>query len=248
MERAETICADDTGDKIIDGRIASSTRKQYEDIAKQMLKWPLKENPDTSRDGKLMLPLTYDACKKFLAYMTVKRDRSGKAYEPTQFESFAAINKCISAIAYLYDKHNMAISHDIKKLFKQFSSGYKRKVARLKQEGELPMGDGKAAVSWKGYEMVCKHAFSGDMKHSSSLAFHPFVTFCWNLMARSVSTASLQFEHITWKGDALLVQFCLTKSDQEGNFCFPKHIYADPIKPEMFPILSDSGVLGMLST
>ncbi|KAH9116153.1 hypothetical protein AeMF1_009881 [Aphanomyces euteiches] len=185
-----------------------------------------------------MLPLTYDACKKFLAYMTVKRDRSGKAYEPTQFESFAAINKCISAIAYLYDKHNMAISHDIKKLFKQFSSGYKRQVARLKQEGELPMGEGKAAVSWKGYEMVCKHAFSGDMKHSSSLAFHPFVTFCWNLMARSVSTASLQFEHITWKGDALLVQFCLTKSDQEGNFCFPKHIYADPIKPEIFPILS----------
>ncbi|KAH9067177.1 hypothetical protein Ae201684P_021343 [Aphanomyces euteiches] len=123
MERAVTICADDTGDKIIDGRIASSTRKQYEDIAKQMLKWSLKENTDTSRDGKLMLPLTYDACKKFLAYMTVKRDRSGKAYEPTQFKSFAAINKCISAIAYLYDKHNMAISHDIKKLFKQFSSG-----------------------------------------------------------------------------------------------------------------------------
>ena len=65
-----------------------------------------------------------------------------------------------------------------------------------------------------------------------------FLLFCWNLVARCVSVASLMYSHITWKEDAMVIVFPTTKADQEGKNCSPKHVFANPLNPEICPILS----------
>ncbi|KAH9151942.1 hypothetical protein AeRB84_005562 [Aphanomyces euteiches] len=57
-------------------------------------------------------------------------------------------------------------------------------------------------------------------------------------MARSTSTASIRYQHITWRGDALIIEYGLSNSDQEGELRSPRHVYANLTRPEVCPILS----------
>ncbi|KAH9141604.1 hypothetical protein AeRB84_014234, partial [Aphanomyces euteiches] len=133
----------------------------------------------------------------------------------------------------------MKVPDELSMLITHFSSGYKREIAQAKEDGTMRHSEGKSAISWTGYEFLCMKALlNDDREHSSLLSMHPFLVFCWNLMARSVSTASIRFEHVTWEGDCLIVQFERSKNDQEGNFSFPRHVYANPLRPALCPILS----------
>ena len=46
------------------------------------------------------------------------------------------------------------------------------------------------------------------------------------------------FDHISWNGDAMVVNLPRQKGDQEGVRCFPKHIYANHNDPLLCPILT----------
>ena len=41
-------------------------------------------------------------------------------------------------------------------------------------------------------------------------------------MSRSISVARLMYNHITWIGDALVVELLKHKGDQEGENAYPK--------------------------
>jgi hypothetical protein len=68
---------------------------------------------------------------------------------------------------------------------------------------------------------------------------HTFWILSWNIMARSVNTANISLRHLDWSGDALHVYICQAKNDQEGDKSeFPKHVFANPVMPEICPILA----------
>jgi hypothetical protein len=72
----------------------------------------------------------------------------------------------------------------------------------------------------------------------NSLYAHAFVTLAWNLFARSNSVARLMYHHFEWREDSMLVTLPKHKGDQEGSQVSPKHVYANPVYPEMCPLLS----------
>lgn len=67
---------------------------------------------------------------------------------------------------------------------------------------------------------------------------HLFIILSWNLFARSHSVASLLYIHFEWQEDSLIVTVPTHKGDQEGSRIFPVHVYANPLNPELCPVLA----------
>jgi hypothetical protein len=68
---------------------------------------------------------------------------------------------------------------------------------------------------------------------------HLFHLMGWNTMSRCSNTSTISFNHLGWQDDSLLVYICQAKNDKEGLLCDkPKHIFANPVLPEICPVLS----------
>ena len=62
----------------------------------------------------------------------------------------------------------------------------------------------------------------------------------WNLIARAENFIGSQINHISFPRDALLFDFGKSKCDQEGDkhTDYPWHFYANPLIPEICPMLA----------
>ncbi len=117
--------------------------------------------------------------------------------------------------------------------------GYKRKIADLRAKGIMKAREGKLPLSYLQYERLCELSlFAADTRAVSSSFVHVFMVLCWNLFARSCSVAELYFHHLSWNNDALLIDMSKQKADQTGERMTPKHIYANPYRPCICPILA----------
>jgi hypothetical protein len=62
---------------------------------------------------------------------------------------------------------------------------------------------------------------------------------CWNLICRAANAGDIRYNHMDWQGDALCIYFSHMKNDQTADRPRdPRHIYANPLVPEICPILS----------
>ena len=53
------------------------------------------------------------------------------------------------------------------------------------------------------------------------------------------AATGIHFDHLSWSGDALTVQFYVTKTLKDGTAEKDiKHVYANPFKPAICPILA----------
>jgi hypothetical protein len=119
-----------------------------------------------------------------------------------------------------------------------FFGGYKRLIAKEKEQGIRKTTEGKAPLNFKAYRFLSKKALSSTNDFVLSTFSHVFLLLCWNVIARCVSVASLMYDHITWEEDSMVIVFPTTKADQEGKNCSPKHVFANVQCPEICPILS----------
>ncbi|KAH9133192.1 hypothetical protein AeRB84_020675 [Aphanomyces euteiches] len=126
---------------------------------------------------------------------------------------------------------------ELNSLLSDFTSGYKRKIVQLKEEGTMQILEGKTPITFEGYKFLAKTALQTLASKDCKLA-QCFLVFCWNLVARSTTVGAINIHHISWNGDALVVQYGRTKIDQAGDNCTPHHIYANPSNPSICPILS----------
>ena len=129
-------------------------------------------------------------------------------------------------------------SEDILKMFKQFFEGYVRRVAQLKQDGIMPIIEGKQAMSFKGYKFLALKAAGQSTDYSLAIFSHLYLLLCWNLIARCVSVRGLMYNHISWENDTMVIVFPSHKGDKEGRNALPKHVYANIAEPSICPILS----------
>ncbi|KAF1791912.1 hypothetical protein GQ600_1675 [Phytophthora cactorum] len=68
---------------------------------------------------------------------------------------------------------------------------------------------------------------------------HNLLVISWNLMCHTGNSVSIRYEHLEWDEDSLAVWFGHMKNDQEGDRqCDPRHIFANPMEPDICPILS----------
>ena len=79
------------------------------------------------------------------------------------------------------------------------------------------------------YTQLCRDT----MKSMDGGFSHLFLTSQWNLMCRSKSTETIDFDHISNEDDAIGVVFHKTKSNQSGKGAKdPRHIYGNPFQPD----------------
>jgi hypothetical protein len=78
--------------------------------------------------------------------------------------------------------------------------------------------------------------FKGTSIHAFA---HSVLTISWNLMCRVNNAVGICLEHLEWRDDALCVYFSHMKNDQTAERPRdPRHVYANPIHPEICPVLS----------
>ena len=103
--------------------------------------------------------------------------------------------------------------------------------------GHVTLQEGKRAVTFESCRKLAQLSTSSSNSTSQYVNMTLFMLFCWNLMCRSISTANLMYTHMSWIGDALVVNLPKTKGDQDGSKSYPKHVYANPHDPSICPIL-----------
>jgi hypothetical protein len=177
----------------------------------------------------------------FFGHICKKRKRKSDLYlDPVQYQTVEYVSSFKSAIKFHYKKQRVPFPDAANDRLAEFFGGYERKIASLKRSGDMSLIEGKQPISFRGYGYLSKRAFLNNEKDSSesSIFAHVFVTLCWNLLARCNSVATLMFNHLSWEEDALVVAFPSHKGDQEGRNSLPKHVYANPLNPEVCPILA----------
>ncbi|KAH9076305.1 hypothetical protein Ae201684P_012791 [Aphanomyces euteiches] len=84
--------------------------------------------------------------------------------------------------------------------FIDYMSGYKRMIAELKEEGEMPLHEGKEPIAVDGYRYLAQKALDGERDKKGRRTVHLFLLLCWNLIARTATVGSLRYDHVTWEG------------------------------------------------
>ena len=90
---------------------------------------------------------------------------------------------------------------------KQFFVGYVRRVAQLKQDGIMPIIEGKQAMSFKGYKFLAFKAGGQSIDYNLAIFSHLYLLLCWNLIARCVSVGGLMRNYISWVNDSMVIVF-----------------------------------------
>ena len=197
----------------------SKERKHYYDAEKGL--------------GKLPLPV--DVIAEFMAKISMVKSKNSPVMKQA---SCAHVGGYRSAIVDLYKSNNLKFEDEAVIGMSDFSSGYKRLVADKKLNGEMEVQEGKCPITFAGYIFVAQKALKMTADFHLSMFAHLFLLLCWNLMARSVSVCTIMLQHISWEQDSMVVTTPKHKGDQEGNNCYPKHVFANTDNPTICPILS----------
>ena len=120
--------------------------------------------------------------------------------------------------------------------------GYDKVINDLKKDSKLSATEGKSTLTKLGYALLAKMMLTfkptdkraGGSWHASIFGF-AFLIFMWNLISRSDSIATLMTEHITFNEDCFIISEQGGKADQEGANKIDKHVYCNPMQPEICP-------------
>lgn len=150
---------------------------------------------------------------------------------------FATFNGYRSALGNLFRDYGYTVSQEFKDEMSNHFRGLKRQAARVIADGNAPIKVGKDPLDFVLYRFLAKLFMK---KPNREYIFgHTFLTICWNLMCRSNNAVSICFSHMEWKNNSLRIFFSQMKNDQFGEKPRdPRHIYANPLMPEICPILS----------
>ena len=224
-------------ESIMAGKRKLSTRNAYDRKIRNFCDWVRDHHPihyDAAKDSA-KLPLPHDVISEFMAKISQIRDPRTNTTRPA---TVSLVGSYRSAIVWMYEKDHLRLDDLTTLTFASFSGGYKRLVAEKKLTGEMKLKEGKTPITFAGYSFLADVALKQKRDHNSGSFSHLFLILCWNLMARSVSVGSIMFQHISWEGDSLLITTPKHKGDQEGNNCYPKHVFANPVNPNICPVLS----------
>ena len=234
-------------DRIIDNNLHKNTKQKYSNKIKHFSEWFQKnhmelcislDNNELDLVAIATTPGGYQAMKEFYAYISKKRNKDGSEKYPVEHQSFEHVSGYKSAIKNYFKSKRVQFSKESEMLQSEFFGGYKRLIAEEKQNGLRKIREGKVPLTFPVYRYIAQLALQYDRDFNCAVFAHTFLLLCWNLIARCVSVASLMYNHISWKEDAMVIVFPTSNADKEGKNCSPKHVFANPLHPEICPILS----------
>ena len=226
--------------EIMDGCKCPSTKNQYRLKIGHLRDWIQTKHPEClNEDTTLNLPQFDKAIlREFFGHICKKKDQFGAYLDPVVFHAFQHFSGYKSAIKDHYSVMEVNMSADIVRMLKTFFEGYVRTVAKLKQDGIMPIVEGKQPMSFRGYKFLAQKAVEQKKDYNLAIFSHLYLLLCWNLIARCVSVGGLMYNHISWENDSMVIVFPSHKGDKEGRNALPKHVYANIVEPTACPILS----------
>jgi hypothetical protein len=100
--------------------------------------------------------------------------------------------------------------------------------------------EGKSALEFRMFKKMCYVLMT--LIAASSLFMSPYLILAWNLLSRSNNIKSIHCKHFDWSEDAMTIIFCRHKGDTTGETAKEKrdakHLYANPLMPEICPVLA----------
>ena len=142
-----------------------------------------------------------------------------------------------SAITFLYRAFRQLVPADVTQRLSQDFRGLKRTNALMAADGEATLRQGMDPLPFSVYRVLCREIMK---QPTAEFTFaHCFMVICWNLICRSSNALHIRFVHMGWREDALQIKFAQQKNDQLGEKPKdPRSVYANPIMPEVCPILA----------
>lgn len=154
-----------------------------------------------------------------------------------------------SALKHEYSRQGVTMCSTIDKWIEDFMDGYGKLIQEKKELGIMKLKEGRSHLSFRGYCHIALWLVT--IKNNSvkkiGRGFTPyeyifaaaFMILSWNLMARVHSVGSIRFDHFDWVEDCMTITYARSKSDRHGTAAGnTKHVYANPKKPEICPILN----------
>jgi hypothetical protein len=210
--------------------INENTKKGYLGKIKQMKKWL------ESKGLSFSIPSTNH--KDILAFF-------GSLTRSKPHPQAVRLSK--SALVWFHKKDAIAWDKQLDMKLEKFLRGYKKREAAMRLAGEKNVFEGKHPISFTGYQIVARKFMEMKPEKTDTAIINTWnlmmfgwawLTLSWNLMARSASVSSIKLQHISWQDDSMVIAIPKSKTDQEGDNCFPRHVYANPLVPSICPILA----------
>ena len=212
-------------DALIGERVVARTKQSYESKVKAIAAYY------TERLHRpLTVPVQRDDILGFFGWLIDEKHKDKPA-------AISTVTLYKSALKWYYKEHKLIMSPEVNQELDTLLKGYQRRVSDLKLEGRMPVFEGKYHLPFQGYVAICKFLFRSPRSDEVLFAW-PFLVLQWNLIARTATVSSIMMEHVGWEEDALLITTPKHKGDQEGVKCFARHLYANPITPEVCPVLA----------
>jgi len=154
--------------------------------------------------------------------------------ESSQGLSFSLYSNCRSAVHSLYEMYGEN-SEEFDGMAGTVVRGVRVQRAQAAGRGLASVKRGKDPLSMEMYEEVAGRM----MKTRYGVYWHGVLTTMWNLMSRVDNAVTICRGHMEWEGDSLRIFFAHEKTDQAMEKPgFPRHVYANPLRPAICPILS----------
>jgi hypothetical protein len=233
-----------------DNIIAPSSREIYLGRNKVFLLWVIKNKPEWLSEtafqhfGSMLSPEYKDA-KAFLQDKSLGSPiRLQHLSAETIMEfilslkktngmpiGYAQANTTRTAICHLFREYDFNYSTFLEEQLGNLFKGLKRKFASDVQDGLLDIKIGKDPFEFSFYKMLAKTLLIKGTKDYSFA--HCALLLSWNLMSRVSNGLGMNFGYLEWENDSMVVFYGQMKNDQIGEKMDPKHIFANPLMPEV---------------
>ena len=211
-----------------DASITNPKKKSRRPYFRQLLKKALDMS---NNEHPFPVDMSKFSSKNFIAYLTTCKTSKGTLLSS---DGYATKKSCIF---HLYRLSETPQPPEVKQIIGQCVAGLKRQKAREDQATGQRIQVGKDSLKKDVYEYICELLLGSTDK--AAIFAHCFLTLQWNLIGRSESVTNSHVAHLEWEDDCLIIYFAHTKCDQTGlKRDEPWHLYANPLKPSICPILA----------
>jgi hypothetical protein len=227
--------------KMAKARITVNTSKGYQSQIKNLEKWVIQNYGREFQEFKAPIPASI--VEAYFGDLTSRSKPLSKSIVQT----------AKSALRWWYEENGTEIEHNLNKKLNSIISGYKRAISELKRQGKMKLKEGKSPLSFKNYKLLVQKIIKFSPLNSNSnseqeskyeqnynqnIFAWAYLVLQWNLMARANNVATIMLNHIFWSEDSMIIAIPKSKTDQEGDCDYPRHIYANPFEPSICPVLA----------
>lgn len=142
-----------------------------------------------------------------------------------------------AGMKHLFRYYNIAVPATLSSLLESDYKSLKRTVAERTNDEGGDVRVGKSPLEFSFYCTLSEICLKNSTKED--VFGNCFIILCWNLMCRVGNCEAICLNHMEWTDDSLVVYFAQGKTDQSGEKAkHPRHLYANPLKPHICPVLA----------